>query len=162
MSPPRNICGARNRQGLTCRKGAGWGTDHPGAGRCKLHGGNAGAPPGEENGRFVHGLRAKYLKVEDLAEVYPDPAERMKLLANLMANRAIAAHQAVTKDAEQDTDATDARIARAVRTAAQATRVELAALKAKAEGAAGDDDNDIARDDTFIAPDEPVPDDPIL
>jgi hypothetical protein len=35
-------CGARRRgqgKGKLCRRPAGWGTDHPGAGRCKLHGG---------------------------------------------------------------------------------------------------------------------------
>jgi hypothetical protein len=34
-------CGANKRQGEgTCHRPAGWGTDHPGAGRCKLHGGS--------------------------------------------------------------------------------------------------------------------------
>jgi hypothetical protein len=34
------FCGARKRQGEgTCRRPAGWGTDHVGRGRCKLHGG---------------------------------------------------------------------------------------------------------------------------
>jgi len=33
-------CGARKKQGEgTCQQTAGWGTDHPGFGRCKLHGG---------------------------------------------------------------------------------------------------------------------------
>lgn len=33
-------CGARKRQGEgCCRRPAGWGTSHPGTGRCKLHGG---------------------------------------------------------------------------------------------------------------------------
>jgi hypothetical protein len=35
------LCGARKRQGEgTCGQAAGWGTDHPGDGPCKLHGGN--------------------------------------------------------------------------------------------------------------------------
>lgn len=34
-------CGARKRQGEgTCTQAAGWGTDHPGIGACKLHGGS--------------------------------------------------------------------------------------------------------------------------
>lgn len=34
------LCGARKRQGEgTCGQAAGWGTDHPGDGPCKLHGG---------------------------------------------------------------------------------------------------------------------------
>jgi hypothetical protein len=39
-------CGARKRQpaydGETCQRPAGWGTWHPGVGRCKLHGGARG------------------------------------------------------------------------------------------------------------------------
>mgnify|MGYP001026058986 CR=1 FL=1 len=34
-------CGARRKQGTgTCTRPAGWGTDHPGIGPCKLHGGS--------------------------------------------------------------------------------------------------------------------------
>ena len=34
------FCGAKRRDGETdCRRPAGWGTNHPGWGRCKLHGG---------------------------------------------------------------------------------------------------------------------------
>src|SRR5437899_2401968 len=37
----RRYCGARKRQARgTCRRPAGWGTDHAGIGRCKLHGGS--------------------------------------------------------------------------------------------------------------------------
>src|SRR4051794_34014182 len=40
--PPTRACGAQTRQtGLPCGRGAGWGTDHPGHGRCKLHGGRS-------------------------------------------------------------------------------------------------------------------------
>jgi len=36
-----DYCGGKKRQGEgTCRKPAGWGTPHPGIGRCKLHGGS--------------------------------------------------------------------------------------------------------------------------
>lgn len=41
-------CGAKTRAGTPCQQRAGWGTDHVGQGRCKLHGGNAGRP-------IVHG-----------------------------------------------------------------------------------------------------------
>lgn len=34
-------CGAKNRAGSPCKQPAGWGTDHPGQGRCKLHGGKS-------------------------------------------------------------------------------------------------------------------------
>lgn len=43
-------CGARTRQGGECRHEAGWGTETPGVGRCKMHG---GASP---NGR-LHAAR---------------------------------------------------------------------------------------------------------
>jgi len=37
----RPRCGGPKRQGEgTCTQAAGWGTDHPGIGRCKLHGGS--------------------------------------------------------------------------------------------------------------------------
>lgn len=39
-------CGAKARRGGICGQAAGWGTDHPGRGRCRLHGGaSAGRPP---------------------------------------------------------------------------------------------------------------------
>src|SRR6516225_12107796 len=34
-----SFCGAQKRTGGTCMKQAGWGTQHFGTGRCKLHGG---------------------------------------------------------------------------------------------------------------------------
>lgn len=43
-------CGAKKRQGEgTCKRPAGWGTEHPGTGRCKLHGGNNRSKPGNKN-----------------------------------------------------------------------------------------------------------------
>lgn len=42
---PRPRCGAEKRQGSgTCTQLAGWGTDHVGSGRCKLHGGKSTGP----------------------------------------------------------------------------------------------------------------------
>ena len=37
------------RTGEPCQLPAGWGTDHPGEGRCKYHGGSGGAPKGNKN-----------------------------------------------------------------------------------------------------------------
>ena len=53
----RPLCGARKRQprypGETCARPAGWGTEHPGFGRCKLHG---GATP------YKHGLYSRVVR----------------------------------------------------------------------------------------------------
>lgn len=52
------VCGAKTRAGSPCQQRAGWGTDHVGEGRCKLHGGNAGAPKGSQNAK-THGGYAR-------------------------------------------------------------------------------------------------------
>jgi len=46
-----DTCGRTKRDGSgdPCELPAGWGTDHPGEGACKHHGGNAGAPEGNDN-----------------------------------------------------------------------------------------------------------------
>ncbi len=46
-------CGAKRRDGLPCQK-----PKARGRGRCRLHGGapGSGAPRGESNGRYSHGL----------------------------------------------------------------------------------------------------------
>jgi hypothetical protein len=50
------LCDAKTRSGGTCRHQAGWGTDHPGTGRCKLHGGASNGPgPGNKNA-VKHGV----------------------------------------------------------------------------------------------------------
>jgi hypothetical protein len=51
-SMPR--CGAKTRAGKPCRR-----IGNKRNGRCKLHGGRAGAPSGERNGAWRHGGRAK-------------------------------------------------------------------------------------------------------
>ncbi|HWF25149.1 MAG TPA: hypothetical protein VG275_06870 [Solirubrobacteraceae bacterium] len=37
--PSRERCGAKTRKGTPCDHEPGWGTQHPGAGKCRLHGG---------------------------------------------------------------------------------------------------------------------------
>lgn len=49
MKPPR--CGAKTRKGTPCAKEAGWGTEHLGVGRCKLHGG--AEPHAQVNGMVL-------------------------------------------------------------------------------------------------------------
>ena len=47
-------CGARTRGGKPCRR-----IGNKRNGRCKLHGGRAGAPSGKRNGAWRHGGRSK-------------------------------------------------------------------------------------------------------
>jgi hypothetical protein len=47
-------CGAKKRDGTPCRR-----IGCKRNGRCKLHGGRAGAPSGERNGRWRHGGETK-------------------------------------------------------------------------------------------------------
>jgi hypothetical protein len=53
-------CNAKTRSGTPCQRPAGWGTQHVGNGRCKLHGGNAGRPI--EHGRYATVLPDRILK----------------------------------------------------------------------------------------------------
>ena len=61
------ICGRNRKQGRgQCNRPAGWGTDHPGDGACKLHGGNSAR--GKKNGNYKHGLYSKHIREEVEAE----------------------------------------------------------------------------------------------
>lgn len=68
--PADEHCNARNRSGSHCELPAGWGTDHVGEGRCKLHG---GASP------VRHGLYSKVTK-HRLADRIAEVREREDLL----------------------------------------------------------------------------------
>lgn len=46
-----SICGAKTRKGTPCLRPAGWGTNHPGIGRCKLHGGSSTGPKDQRNNK---------------------------------------------------------------------------------------------------------------
>ena len=52
------LCGAKTCAGTPCRRPAGWGTDHVGEGRCKLHGGRS--LRGFLHPRYKHGRYAQY------------------------------------------------------------------------------------------------------
>lgn len=51
-------CNAKNRAGQPCKRPAGWGTDHVGTGRCKLHGGKS--LKGYEHPNFKTGNSSLY------------------------------------------------------------------------------------------------------
>jgi hypothetical protein len=95
----RPLCGARKWQpiypGQTCARPAGWGTEHVGFGRCKLHG---GATP-YRHGRYSRVVRELYLPSirwklrahslrtlrSTLTVLVPDPERRDELLRLLLA-----------------------------------------------------------------------------
>lgn len=52
------ICGAKNRSGQPCKRPAGWGTDHVGTGKCKLHGG--ASLKGAQHPNFKTGVNSIY------------------------------------------------------------------------------------------------------
>lgn len=66
----KKYCGAKTRAGTPCKRPAGWGTNHVGEGRCKLHGGKStGAPPEKMKGNqnsTKHGLFSRYIPKETL------------------------------------------------------------------------------------------------
>jgi len=68
-----DICGATTRDGDPCKLPAGWGTDSNG--RCKLHGGNAGAPEGEANGSYDTGAFAEKIEADEIISAFEDAAD---------------------------------------------------------------------------------------
>lgn len=65
----RVLCGAKNhRNPGTCKRPAGWGTKHPGKGRCKIHGGCAEYKAGEEHPNFKHGLYSQGHNEKELTD----------------------------------------------------------------------------------------------
>ena len=65
INPPKQVCGAKTRQGGSCRE-----VPSEGKKRCRLHGGakGSGAPAGERNGRFRHGRDSAETRAQRLAE----------------------------------------------------------------------------------------------
>ena len=65
INPPKQVCGAKTRQGGSCRE-----VPSEGRKRCRLHGGakGSGAPAGERNGRFRHGRYSAETRAQRLAE----------------------------------------------------------------------------------------------
>lgn len=75
-------CGATTRSGGKCKQKAGWGTDHVGQGRCKLHG---GATP-IKHGRYSSVSRTR---IRDLYERHAEDAAPLDVLPELAAARAL-------------------------------------------------------------------------
>lgn len=75
-------CGAKTRSGKPCKKEAGWGTDHLGQGRCKLHG---GATP-IKHGRYSSITRPR---IKELLEQFEDDPSPLDLLPEVKLLRAL-------------------------------------------------------------------------
>lgn len=76
-SGKKRKCGARgNKTGKPCQQPAGWGTSHPGEGRCKLHGGRS--PRGIDHPRYSTGVYSAYAGPRnlDVGEVTEEEIER--------------------------------------------------------------------------------------
>jgi hypothetical protein len=80
--PHDGRCGKGTRRGSQCTQVAGWGTDHPGVGPCKLHGGATPSRHGRYSGIQREALRDLIAK----HETDPDP---LNLLPDLAALRAL-------------------------------------------------------------------------
>lgn len=76
-------CNATTRAGTQCQRPAGWGTDHAGQGRCKLHG---GATP-IKHGRYSTITRPRIRELLEQFETDPTPLDllpEVKLLRALL------------------------------------------------------------------------------
>jgi hypothetical protein len=83
--PPNYYCRAWNaKRQKYCKQRAGHKTDHPGAGRCHVHGGN---------NRVTHGQKRRYevapIRVRELMEVHAEAPNPLDLLPELALARAL-------------------------------------------------------------------------
>lgn len=88
----------RGREG-PCTQAAGWGTTHPGAGRCKLHGGST--TTGEKAGRRLLAQKALAVHLRDL--VYEPLGDPVVELADVAAKWRTLADWALAQAAELET-----------------------------------------------------------
>jgi hypothetical protein len=82
------FCGGKKHQGDgTCRRPAGWGTDHAGEGRCKLHGGcSPGIAKAARERLIERGARMELARL-DVAPVEDALTELSKLAGQILAWR---------------------------------------------------------------------------
>lgn len=84
--PPDHLCRGLTTAGGYCQQRAGWGTDHAGAGRCKLHG---GAVP-IKHGRYSKVARERLGDI--LYELSADDCDPLDLVPDLELVRACAVY----------------------------------------------------------------------
>jgi len=75
-----DTCGGKTRAGGLCKRPAGWGTDHAGQGRCKLH---AGVSATVTHGRYSKIKRPEIKAVIEQYQTDPDPLNLLPELAFL-------------------------------------------------------------------------------
>lgn len=76
--PDKQLCGAQRLgedKGVLCKQRAGWGTDHPGTGYCKRHGGNTATHRASAQTELVKQAAVRYGLAVDI-----DPAVAMMQL----------------------------------------------------------------------------------
>lgn len=82
------VCGGKTRGGGQCQRPAGWGTQHVGEGRCKLHGG--ASLRGEQSPTFKTGRYSKYLNASLTAKLdMVEDDNPLDLLPELQVQRAL-------------------------------------------------------------------------
>lgn len=69
--PAHDSCGAKTRSGGSCGRPAGWGTEHVGIGRCKLHG---GASPNHNKAAQVEQARRDVALFGGRRDIHPADA----------------------------------------------------------------------------------------
>lgn len=74
-APARPLCGGRRKSGKQCRRPSGWGTDHAGYGRCKLHG---GCTPTHRQGAALEAARVEAAKLVMGAPIRMEPDEALQ------------------------------------------------------------------------------------
>lgn len=178
-------CGAHTRAGNPCNAPV-----VPNSNRCRRHGGAGGAPLGNCNA-MKHGIYSKY-RTPDEAAILPavraatggidQELEQARFeLIRLQAARDAAAenaHSGLELQKHHDREASEfgpgdeavyervdysTRIIAATRHIAQLEKDRATLLAAAIErGDSENSDDDFTRCDTFIAPDEPIPENPIL
>ena len=171
-------CGAKTRSGAPCQ------SRQMANGRCRMHGGtNAGAPSGNQN-RVVHGIYGDLLRGDESALAdsvrSTQGIEDELLIVRFQLRRALKAQALadVTDDGLELDERTEregaenatarpeekfrrrdynAIIDRLVARIESLNKTRITILGDKTPNT-----DDMMRDDTFIAPDEPLPDAPIL
>ncbi|MFE2407109.1 hypothetical protein ACFXDE_02060 [Kitasatospora sp. NPDC059408] len=89
------VCGAKTRQEGSaehCGLPAGWGTDHPGVGRCKLHGGNTSG----QRVQAAHTIAEREVR-KVLAELDVEPIDDPLTALAQLAGQVVAWQQAIAE-----------------------------------------------------------------